>query len=58
MEKEITINEKELPIATMKIPDGETPDLFLAGYLGTLPTSFEDMPSDDDVEATVFVKYE
>lgn len=56
MDKEL--NEKELPIATMKIPNGETPDLFLAGYMGTLPTSFEDMPSDDDVDATVFVKYE
>ena len=56
MDKEF--NEKELPIATMKIPNGETPDLFLAEFLGTLPTSLEAMPSDDDVKATIFIKYE
>ena len=50
------LDRKSLPLLTLEIPNGERPDTYLEGYLGTLPTPSADMPSEADVEATVFIE--
>lgn len=50
------LNRKSLPLVTLEIPDGERPDTYFEGYIGALPMSSAEMPSDADVEATVFIE--
>ena len=52
------INKNSLPLVTLEIPKGERPDTYLEGYFGALPTPTSEMPSEADVEATVFIKLE
>ncbi len=47
---------KNMPFVTLDVPSGERPDTYLAEYLGALPTPSNEMPSDADVEATVFIR--
>lgn len=50
------LDRKSLPLITLKVPNGELPDTYLEGYFGALPTPSADMPSEADVEATVFIE--
>lgn len=52
------LDKKNLPLVTLKVPNGERPDTHLEGYFGALPTPADEMPSDADVEATVFIDFE
>lgn len=50
------IDNRKLPVAELKITDGEDPQTFFENYFGMRPTSAAEMPADNDVEATVFIK--
>lgn len=52
------LDKKNLPLLKLKTPGGEHPDTYFEGYFGALPTPGVDMPSEADVEATVFVEFE
>lgn len=52
------IDIKTLPLLKATVPNGERPDNYLEGYFGALPTPSAEMPSDADVEATVFIQFE
>lgn len=51
------LNKKSLPLVTLETPNGERPDTYFEGYFGTLPTPAAEMPSEADVEATVFIDF-
>ena len=50
-------DRKNLPLITLDVPNGERPDNYFEGYFGVLPTSAAEMPSEADVEATVFIDF-
>lgn len=50
------LDRKSLPLLTLETPNGERPDVYFEGYFGALPTPSAEMPSEADVEATVFVE--
>ena len=52
------LDKRNLPLVTLKVPNGERPDTHLEGYFGALSTPADEMPSDVDVEATVFIDFE
>ncbi len=52
------LDKKNLPLVTLKVPNGERPDTHLESYFGVLPTPADEMPLDADVEATVFIDFE
>lgn len=49
-------NTRDLPLVELELPQGESAEGYLEGYLGTQRTDISDMPADEDVDATVFVK--
>lgn len=49
-------NEKNVQTLTIEVPKGERPDVFLENFLGILPCTSEEMPSEMDTEATVFIE--
>ncbi len=51
------LDRKSLPLVTLETPNGERPDTYFEGYFGALPTPAAEMPSDADVEATVFIDF-
>ncbi len=51
------LDRKSLPLVTLETPNGERPDTYFEGYFGILPTPAAEMPSDADVEATVFIDF-
>ena len=51
------LDKKSLPLVTFEVPNGERPDTYFEGYFGALPMSAADMPSEADVEATVFIDF-
>lgn len=52
------INEELMssPVVTLAVPKGENVENFIENYFGTVPTSSQDMPTDEDVDATVLIK--
>lgn len=50
------LDRKSLPLLTLDIPNGESPDNYFEGYFGALSTPSAEMPSEADVEATVFIE--
>lgn len=51
------LDRKSLPLVTLVTPNGECPDTYFECYFGTLPTPAAEMPSDADIEATVFFDF-
>jgi len=51
------LDKKSLPLLTLDVPSGERPDAYFEGYFGALSTSTAEMPSEADVELTVFVEF-
>lgn len=47
---------KSLPLMEFDVPKGESAENCLEGYLGTRASAHEDMPADEDVDGTVFIK--
>ena len=52
------LDKRNLPLVTLKVPNGERPDNHLESYFGELSTPADEMRSDVDVEASLFFDFE